>query len=81
MRGLLPDEKTPVENMMIDHKGRIWLQLTYTADSQQWLIITADGTKEKIVNLPKDTMLTHISSHHLGVRLDDVTMALFEPIL
>ena len=39
-----------------------------------------DGEVEKVVNLPKNTYLTHISEHHLGVRLDDSTFGLYEAV-
>lgn len=80
MRNLLPEYKTPVENMLTDDKDRIWLQLNYSGETQQWLILNTDGTKEKVVHLPVGSMLTHISEHHLGVRMDDATFALFEPV-
>lgn len=80
LKNHLPAVKTPVEAMKIDHKGRFWLQLTYRSDHQPWLVMSGDGTFEKIVHLPRGAMLTHISGRHLGVRLNAYTFALFEPV-
>lgn len=76
----LPDIKTPVSNMKRDEQGRIWLKLTYRRNSDRWLIMDEQGNPQKIVHLPKGSMLTHVSGQHLGVRLDDITFALFEPV-
>lgn len=75
---LLPDVKAPVEKMKVDPKGRFWLRLNYRGETQQWLILSPKGKAQKIVHLPKGGMLTHISEDHLGVRINDVTFALFE---
>lgn len=80
LRGHLPEEKVPVESMKMDYKGRFWLKLNYRADFQPWMVMAPDGTFLKIVHLPRGTMLTHISEHHLGVRLNSYTFALFEPV-
>lgn len=80
LKDQLPDVKVPVERMLVDHRGRFWLKLNYRGDTQKWLIMTGDGKFQKIVHLPSGSMLTHISDKHLGVRLDDITFALFEPV-
>ena len=76
----LPNMKTPVERMLIDEQGRFWLRLNYRGDTQQWLVMSDDGEYQKIVHLPRGSMLTHVSNHHLGVRLDETTFALFKPV-
>lgn len=78
MRDELPEKKAVADRMMIDPQGLIWLKLNYASEYDQWLVADRDGEHRKIVNLPKESMLMHISDDHLGVRLDDVTFALFE---
>lgn len=80
IRDKLPDQKIPVENMMIDSQDRFWLQLNYYGNTQKWLIMSREGEPQKVVHLPKQSRLTHVSDHHLGVRLDDITFALYEPV-
>lgn len=80
LREKLPDEKVPVEDMKIDSENRFWLRLNYRGDTQQWLVLDQEGEPQKIVHLPKESMLTHVSYQHLGVRLDDITFAFFEPV-
>ncbi len=80
LKDKLPDIKSPVERMLIDTKGRFWLKLNYRGDTQKWLVMNRGGKFQKVVHLPRGSMLTHISEHHLGVRLDDTTFALFEPV-
>lgn len=76
----LPKEKKPVSNMIVDEQGRIWLQLSRYSGFQEWLILDKDGTTEKIVRFPKGIMVTHISRHHIGVRMDDHIFALYEAV-
>jgi|GEM_PF-419407 len=80
LKDKLPDIKTPVERILIDTKGRFWLKLNYRGNTQKWLIMNQDGGFQKVVHLPRGSMLTHISEHHLGVRLDNTVFALFEPV-
>jgi hypothetical protein len=80
LKNELPNMKTPVERMLIDEQGRFWLRLNYRGDTQQWLVMSDAGEYQKIVHLPRGSMLTHISDHHLGVRLDERTFALFKPV-
>ena len=64
---------------MIINLGRnIWGNLNSVSGFDQWLAVSLRGEQLSIVNFPKDSMLTHISENHLGVRLDDITFALFE---
>lgn len=79
MEELVPEYKTPVKKMFIDEEGRIWLQLNYRGEMQKWVILDKMGEPQKIVNLPKG-MVTHVSIHHIGVRLNASTFALFEPV-
>lgn len=80
MDEFVPELKTPVKEMLVDNKGRIWLQLNYRGETQKWVILNREGEPQKIVHLPKDVMLTHVSPHHLGVRLNENTFALFEAV-
>ncbi|MDR8394569.1 6-bladed beta-propeller [Aliifodinibius sp. S!AR15-10] len=77
---LLPDQKVPVEKMKVDPEVRFWVKLNYRSDSDLWLILNQEGNPQKVVHLPAGSMLTHISDDHLGVRLDDVTFALYEAV-
>ncbi len=77
---LLPDRKTSIEKMKLDQKGCFWLKLNYRGDTDKWLVMDREGEFEKIVHLPRGSMLTHISDNHLGVRLDEITFALYEPV-
>lgn len=80
MQDMLPNQKVAVEDMRLDERGRFWLKLNYRSDYDQWLIVDSTGTPQKIVQLPKDVILTHVSDHHLGVRLGSSTFALYEPV-
>lgn len=75
----LPEYKA-IANKMILSNNHIWLESNLDAEFTKWFILDMNGNIKKIVNLPKDSRLTHISDQHLGIRLDDVTFALFEPI-
>lgn len=72
----LPENKSPADKMMY-HQGRFWLKSNIKAESERWLVVNTEGEIEAIVDLPIESMLTHIDDDHLGVRLDDVTFALF----
>ena len=75
---LLPQNKALAQEMLIDSDDQIWLQLNHRSSFNEWLVIDKNGNSLYIVLLPKGSFLTHISNHHLGVRLDDGTFALFE---
>ncbi|MEX0646654.1 MAG: hypothetical protein WEA56_02120 [Balneolaceae bacterium] len=80
MQELLPEYKALADDMLIDHQQNFWLKLNHSGELQQWLVISTEGEFLQRVQLPEDAMLTHISKHHLGVRLNDVTFAFFEPV-
>ncbi len=80
MEKLLPETKSIADDMIIDTEGRHWLHLNHQSEYEQWAIINEDGEPEKIVQLPEDSMLLHVSRHHLGVRLDHHLFALFENV-
>jgi len=80
MKSLLPEDKALAEDMLIDGSGNHWLKLNHRSDHDQWLVIDAEGKPLTLVNLPEGSMLTHVSKNHLGVRLDEVTFALFEAV-
>jgi len=77
---LLPEYKALADDMKIDSEGNFWLKLNHRSNMQRWLVISPDGSHKAMVHLPKEAMLTHISEHHLGVRLDHHVFALFEPV-
>ncbi len=77
---LLPEQKASYDDLMVDHLDRIWLKLTRQSEWQDWLILSNDGTPQKIVQLPKEGMLTHVSEHHLGFRENDFTFSLYEAV-
>jgi hypothetical protein len=76
----IPKSKTPIERLLIDHKNRFWLQSNLRGNLEKWFVMNQDGEVEKVVHLTKDTYLTHVSEHHLGVRLDNSTFGLFETV-
>jgi hypothetical protein len=78
MQNLLPEYKAAADQLMIDHKNNFWLKLNHSSEYQQWLVASGQGELLQNVQLPKGSILTHISEKHLGVRLDDITFALFE---
>lgn len=80
MDKLLTELKSPVRNMLVDHKNRIWLHLNYRGENEKWVILNQKGKPQKMIILPEDSWLTHVSSYHLGVRLNAYTFALFEPV-
>lgn len=77
----LPDFKMSYDNMLVDHKNRIWLKLTrWSENDQEWLIISNEGEPLQRVLLPKEGMLTHVSEYHIGFREDDHIFSLYETI-
>jgi len=80
IRDHLPERKAVAENMIVDDRDRFWLQLTRESDFQEWIVLDKNGTPQKIVRFPKGVMITHISRHHIGVRLDDHIFALYEAL-
>lgn len=76
MQELLPEVKAPVSKM-IYHKGEFWMESNILGDTEMWLVLNKEGQITRVVHLPKDSMLMHVSDEHLGVRLNDVTFALF----
>lgn len=76
IKELLPDVKAPADKMMY-HNGEFWLKSNIEAETEIWLVVNREGQITRVVNLPKECILMHISDEHLGVRLDDVTYALF----
>lgn len=77
---LLPEYKSVAQEMMY-FNDRIWLKSNLRGNFIKWLVLNMNGDIEQIVHLPQESMLTHISEHHLGLRLDDVTFALYEPVV
>lgn len=75
----LPRYKTVAEKMFFN-KNQIWLQSNLRGSSQRWFVLNMDGQIIKIVHLPKDGTVTHVSDKHLGIRLDDSTFSLYTPV-
>ncbi|MEX0723581.1 MAG: hypothetical protein WD053_06880 [Gracilimonas sp.] len=76
LKDVLPKVKASVNNM-IYHKGEFWMESNILGETEMWLVLNTQGQITRVVHFPKDSMLMHISDEHLGVRLDDVTFALF----
>ncbi len=72
----LAEEKALAEKMMI-FEDQIWLQTNLRGEHTIWIVLNKEGELIKKVNLPKNSMLTHISRLHLGVRLNEIEFALF----
>lgn len=77
MKELMPKIKSPADKM-IYHDGEFWLKSNLRGNYEKWFVLNTEGQILRAVNLPKESMLTHVSEEHLGVRLDDVTFALYE---
>jgi len=80
IRDHLPERKAVAENMIVGDQNRFWLQLSHESDFQEWIVLDKDGMPQKIVRFPKGVMVTHISRHHIGIRLDDHIFALYETL-
>lgn len=76
----LPEYKVSFDRLMVDHLDRIWLKLTRQPTDQEWIILSGDGEPLKLVKLPQEGRLTHISEHHLGFRENDYTFSLYETV-
>lgn len=74
----IPEVKAKAADMIyFDHN--IWLKSNVEAEgSNVWLVLNMTGEIVYRVHLPKNSYLTHVSNHHLGVRLDEVNFALYE---
>jgi len=75
---LLPGQKTPADDLFIDHNDRIWLKLTIQSDYQEWIILDQNGVPFQRVQFPKEGRVTHISDQHIGFRADDHLFSLYE---
>lgn len=75
----LPKFKAPADDMHY-FKNSIWLKSNLRSENDIWFILNMEGEIKNLVHLPKNSWLTHISDYHLGVRLDDATFALYEPV-
>jgi hypothetical protein len=74
---MIPEEKVPADKMLY-HDGKFWLKSNLRGNHQKWFVVNMEGQILRAVNLPKESILMHVSDEHLGVRLDDVTFALYE---
>lgn len=74
----LPEQKVPVEKVLAGPGGEIWLKLNYAGETTRWLVMSREGEPLYVVHLPGGSMLLHVSDHNLAVRLDDITLALYE---
>lgn len=73
----IPTVKAAADDMLY-HNNEIWLKSNFRGNHQKWMVINMDGQVIKEVQLPKGSRLTHVSDEHLGIRLDEVTLALYE---
>lgn len=73
----IPEVKAKADAMHYNN-NRIWLKSNLSGEGDTWFILNMEGDVINLVQLPGNTYLTHVSEHHLGVRLDDVTFALYE---
>jgi len=78
VREELPEFKTPVDEMIIDQKNRIWLKLTLYSEVQEWVVLNQDGEPKMRVQFPKEGYVTHISEDHIGFRADPTLFSLYE---
>lgn len=76
----LPETKVSFDEFKIDHLDRFWLKLTRQSADQEWMVLSADGDPQKMVRLPKEGMITHISEDHIGFRENDYTFSLYEAV-
>ncbi|WP_340104357.1 hypothetical protein [Rhodohalobacter sp. 8-1] len=74
---LLPEQKVPAHQMIIDSQNRIWLQLTLHSDKQEWIVLDQTGSPQFRVQFPREGMVTHISENHIGFRADDHLFSLY----
>ena len=77
MEDMIPETKTQADKMLY-HDGKFWLKSNLRGNYQKWFVVNMDGQILRAVNLPKESILMHVSDEHLGVRMDDVTFALYE---
>jgi hypothetical protein len=73
----LPDAKAPADAMLYNN-DQIWLKSNLRGESDIWFVLNMDGEMVDVVHLPKGSFLTHVSEHHLGIRLDETNFALYE---
>lgn len=77
MKSMLPEFKSVAENMLLNN-GKIWLQSNLRGKYQKWFVLNMKGQIIKVVHLPKDGMVTHVSDENIGVRLNDTEFSLFK---
>ncbi|WP_421774140.1 6-bladed beta-propeller [Gracilimonas sp.] len=77
MKELVPEVKSPADKMMY-YDGEFWLKSNLRGNHIKWFVLNRNGEVLRVVQLPKESILMHVSEEHLGVRLDDVTFALYE---
>lgn len=81
MKTMIPQPKAPASRMLYSD-NHLWFKSNLESDHDSWFVSDMNGNLLKKMLLPKGSMLTHIHPKHLGVRIDDVTFALFSnPIL
>jgi len=80
LRKVLPTEKAYAEDMIIDQKDRFWMKLNIMGNHQEWLVLNRDGKPEKIIQLPKEGSISHVSEYHIGFRNDETNFTLFEAV-
>jgi hypothetical protein len=74
---LLPEIKSAAGDMKYKN-GVFWLKSFLRGAYQKWFVLNEKGQILCVVNLPKKSILTHISEQNIGLRLDDTHFALYE---
>lgn len=77
MREYLPEFKSTAERFFYND-NQFWLQSNLRGDYQKWFVLNIDGQIIKVVNLPKEVMVTHVSDDNIGVRMNDSEFALYK---
>jgi hypothetical protein len=76
LKDVIPEVKAPADDMFY-HNGNFWLESNILGETEMWLVVNNQGKIINVVHLPKESTLTHVDDDHLGLRLNDVTFALF----
>ncbi|MAO64317.1 MAG: hypothetical protein CL666_04905 [Balneola sp.] len=77
MEPYIPDEKAVANNMLFNN-DKIWLKSNNRGKGDIWYVLNMQGVVTDVIQLPANTFLAHVSDDHLGVRMDQVTFALYE---
>lgn len=76
MREYLPEFKSVAERFFYND-NQFWIESNLRGDYQKWFVLNMEGQIIKVVHLPKDGMVTHISDDNIGIRMSDSEFALY----